>query len=47
MRRYDPDRDYYHEKVDAELEREAEAEARKARAANQSGAKQEVPAARQ
>ena len=47
MRRYDPDRDYYHEKVDAELECEAETEARKARAANRSGAKQEVPAARQ
>lgn len=47
MRRYGPDRDYYHEKVDAELEREAEDEVREARAANRSGAMQEVPAARQ
>lgn len=47
MRRYDPDRDYYREKVEDELVREAEEEAREARAANRSGAKQEVSAARQ
>lgn len=33
MRRYDPDRDYYREKVEDELVREAEEEARRSRAA--------------